>query len=127
MRGIKHKKACGCVDCIRSFKKELIGTTDSTTIKIIINKYKKLIIKNLKFKPTNRGRFKNRLILSKEYRGDEWIILNEYQYHLIKCWECRQIAKAPRHSRRNCCECLNRKHSNEPVLCTDWSSWSRSA
>lgn len=122
----RHKKKCGCVDCIRNIKQKLAGKHSDTAVMLITNRYKRLLIKNMKFNTQPRGRFDKRLILSKEFRGDEWITLNTYEYQLIKCVKCKTLAKAYSYSKRHCCVCSHNKSAVEQNTCI-WSSWGRTA
>lgn len=123
--GKRHAKRCGCIDCIRSNRYNLRGKLDDPMLSFIIKRYKKLIIKNLRFEIQSRGRFEGKLLLSKEFRGEEWIMLNSYEHHLIKCCKCKLIARAPITSRRNCVDCIASKH--ESTSYCDWTMWGRTA
>jgi hypothetical protein len=123
---VRHKSKCGCVDCLRNINQKLGHNHTNTAVKLITKRYKKLIIKNLRFNITNRGRFEGRLILSKEFRGDEWIIINEYNHQLINCRKCKSIAKAYINMRLICCNCYQNRQSEELNTCI-WGSWSKSA
>lgn len=83
--------------------------------------YREQILKQLQFKISKRGRFKNRDILTKIIRDECIKVTGNVLFQLIKCRVCDKLSKADLHISRTCRSCSN---LNKGIKDYKWGAWS---
>lgn len=121
---MKHTKKCKCNTCYLTKKFKLKGTKfGDGALLHITRELRKLVIKNLCFKPQKRGRFEGYKLITREFRHDEWFTVFPYTFQLINCKLCKSLTKAPLTRKRWCFRCENTFRHSSPLHSVEWQTW----